>query len=187
MMDVEGRVRGIGLKDGLEFIKTEESEEGLRKVERIITDLGYPLKLEEINMTKFYPLGIVGALFMVAQEVFGWGDEQFRKMGEFSSRSSSIIRLFMKYFVSLDRVVERGQSMWDTYFNVGRISPRKVDKEGKEIIMELKNFSLHPLHCQYLRGYFSKMFGLILKTAPSVRETKCVHKGDDCHEFVIRW
>lgn len=187
LASIEGKVRGIGLRDGLVFIQKEEGEEGLRKIEEAMEDLGHPVSLESVNMTKFYSLRVVVILFVAAQEIFNWEDEKFNEMGEFSSTTSSIIRIFMKYLVSLERVVEKAQSMWNTYFSIGEIEIIEFDKEGKKIVMHLKKFNLHPLHCQYLKGYLSKMFGIILKTSAYVEETKCVHQGDDFHEFVLGW
>ena len=49
LMSLKGEVKGAGIKTHGEFILKEEEEEGLKKLEEIVTKLGYSIKYKEIK------------------------------------------------------------------------------------------------------------------------------------------
>ena len=55
-------------------------------------------------------------------------------------------------------------------------------------ILRLKGFSLHPIYCIYLGGYFRGVTQMLVKTPRlTFEETKCTFRGDEYHEYLIKW
>jgi len=187
LMKLEGEIRGVAIKSDLDFILKEEGEEGLKKLEETITKLGYPLKHKEINSMDFYPLGLEAITFVAIKRLFNFNDKKFQEMGGSEAKCSLLIRLFMKYFYSIERFAKEVSKIWREYFTVGDLKIIEFNKEKRYVILRLGNFRCHPLHCLSLLGYFPTIVQMIVGSKASCEETKCVHRGDKYHEFLLRW
>jgi len=184
-LKIKGEIRGLGFKTEAKFVLKEEGEEGLKKLEDQMAKLGYPYG--EIKAMDFYPLGLLAVNMLVIKRLFNYDDKKFQEMGKFEAKSSLIIRLFMKYFVSLERVAKEAPKMWRKYYTVGDLKVPEVNQEKRYIIIRIENFSLHPILCQILIGYFHSIVRMVLKGEITCEETKCVFRGDECHEFLMKW
>lgn len=187
LINIKGKVRGTALKTEADFIIKEEGEEGLKKLEEAIGALGYPIKYKKVKTMDFYPIGLVALTLLGSKRIFGFSNEKFEEMGAFESKISLLIRIFMKYFVSIDRAAKEVANMWKKYNTVGELEAVEYDKNKRYIILRLKDFDFHPLHCLTLKGYFSSILKMIVSEEVVCEETKCVHRGDDYHEFLLQW
>lgn len=187
LMALKGEVKGTGIKTHGEFVLKEEGVKGVKKLEDALANLGYPIKFEEIKSTDPCPFGVEALILLTIQRIFGYDDKKFNEMGRFHAKSSLIIRLFMKYFVSLERMAEEGPRIWKRYFSQGNLKAVEVDKQKKRIIFRVENFYFHPLHCQILKGSIPTIVQMVVRTKISCQETKCVHRGDQYHEFLMEW
>jgi len=185
LMKIEGEARGLGFQTEAKFVLKEEGEEGLKKLEAQMAKLGYPYS--KIKTMDFYPIGLLAVNMLVIKRLFNYDDKKFQEMGKFEAKSSLIIRLFMKYFVSLERVAKESPKMWRKYYTVGDLKVPEINQEKRYIIIRIENFSLHPILCQILIGYFQSIVRMVLKGETTCEETKCVFRGDECHEFLMRW
>jgi hypothetical protein len=137
----------------------------------------------------FYPVGLRILSLLVIREVFNFDDEDIRKMGTFATKKSLIIRLFMKHFLSMRRVVmKESQKMWSKHWTVGKLVPVELDEKQKYLVARVEEFNLHPVYCIYLEGYFAGIVHMLVKS-PKVdsKETKCAFKGGPYHEFIVKW
>ena len=185
---IKGEVRGIVIRTYGEFILKEEEEKGLKKLEDEMAKVGYPIKYKKIKVTSFFPLALQAVNLTVVKRLFGYNDKKFQEMGRFESKADTmIIRFFMKYFISLDIAAKAVPKMWRTYFTVGDIKAIELNKEKKYIILRLENFYHTPIICENLKGYFQGLTKMIVKKETICEETKCIHKGDDYHEFLLTW
>ncbi|XOB40899.1 MAG: hypothetical protein ACKKMP_03375 [Candidatus Nealsonbacteria bacterium] len=187
LLKLKGEVKGTGIKTHGEFILKEEGEEGLKKLEDVMLTLGHPIKFREIKATTSYPFGVEAVILLAIKRLFNYDDKKFQEIGRFHSKSSLIIRLFMKHFVSLERVAKESSQMWRRYFTVGDIEVVEIDKEKRRIIFKVKNFKFHPLHCQILNGSIATIIQMIIGHKVTAEETKCIHRGDEYHEFLLKW
>jgi hypothetical protein len=180
-------VRGNGLKNIANFILREKGEAGLREVSDAINQLGYKLNYNTVRGMDFYPIGLVPISLLVTQKLFNFGNKEFQQMGELDAKFTSLTRIFIKYFVSLDKAVKAAPTMWRTYNTAGDLRVTEYNKEKKYIILRIENFVLHPFHCQYLIGYFRGVIQMITGIKAVCQETKCVHRGDEYNEFLMKW
>lgn len=187
LMKNPGTVRGAGIKSYAQFILEKEGKEQLKRLEKEMEKAGYPIKYLEVGTMEVYPFGIEALTLILIKKLFGYGEEEFQKMGEFEMKVSLLIKLFMKYFVSLDRVAQEFPKMCRKHFSVGNFKIKELNKEKGEIVIRIEDFYFHPLHCPVLLGVFSEALRMITKKETQGKETKCIYKGDDAHEFYLSW
>ena len=186
LMSIKGEIRGLGFQTEANFVREKKGEEALKKLENEMARLGHPYS--KIRAMDFYPIGLLAVALLVIQRLFNFTDEDFKEMGQYEAKSSLVIRLFMKYFVSLENVSKEASNIWRKYYSEGDLKIVEMDEEEKKTIIRLENFKLHPILCHVLVGYFLSVIKMIVRSDHiTCQETKCVHKGDEYHEFVVRW
>jgi len=186
---IKGEIRGMALKSALDFVLKREGRDGLRKVENVMIDLGYPVEHNKINIMNFYSLIVETILFAVIKELFNYNEKDFYEMGEFQFRMPITIRLYMKYLSSVNSVVKAASKMYRIYFTIGNLGISEYNEKEKYMIVKLEDFYFHAayLYCQIFRGFFPSVIQMVVKTPVSCKETKCVDRGDEYHEFLLKW
>lgn len=187
LMNLSGKVRGVAFKTEEDFILREEGEEGLRKIEEALENVGCPLRFKEVKPMDFYPLGYIGLTQLLLKRVLNYSDEKIKELGRSEAKVSLIMKLFMKYFVSLDRVSKEVPKMWRKYYSVGNLKVIEKNEKEKRVIIRLEDFKVTPLHCLDLVGYFSAVLQMVVNSPVKAQETRCPFKGDQHHEFLLEW
>jgi len=188
LMGIKGEARGTHFRNDADFIIKEKGKEGLKKVEKELEWLGCPIEYEKINQFAFYPVGLRAVSLLAIKKVFNWPDEKIKELGIYAMKVSWIIRVFMKYFFSTEKVFNEAQKTWAKYFTVGELIVEKEDLKKKNVILKVKNFDLHPIYCKCLEGVFLELGKLILKPRKiSCEEIECSFRGGKGHRFLIRW
>jgi hypothetical protein len=110
------------------------------------------------------------------------------EMGKSAPKLSFIVKMLMKTFLSTKRTFQESSDYWRRHYLAGELVPAEIDEEKKYLYLRLKDFKVHPIICLYLTGFFYTIASLALKiTKIECKETKCSHKGDAYHEFLITW
>jgi len=189
LMKIKGEVRGVTFKTDIEYILREKGEGGLKEVEQALEKLGVNLKYKDIKTMDFYPVGLRVLSLLVIKDVFNFSNDKIKEMGLFATKVSLIIKLFTRYFLSLQRVFfKEAPRIWKKHWTVGTLLPVELNEKEQYAIIRLKNFNLHPIYCHYLGGYFCGVLQLIIKsTQITSEETKCSFLGDEYHEYLIKW
>ncbi|MBZ9572355.1 hypothetical protein KJA15_03430 [Patescibacteria group bacterium] len=130
LMKIKGEISGRIIKAAREYLVKEKGEEGMKKVRDAMTKLGYPINYRKIKSTDYYPLHLTTLTLLISKRLFNFDDKKFQEMGEFESKSSIIIRIFLKYFVSLEKLLKEAPKMWRKYFSIGdlKIVERNQEK-----------------------------------------------------------
>ncbi len=187
LMKIKGEVRGIALKSHVQFIVEEKGDGVFKKVENKMAELGQVVKYKSIRPMDFYPIGLEALTLLVVKELFNLSDEKLREIGEYQSKISLIVKLFTKYFVSMRVVTQKAPIMWRKYYTVGDLKVTELNEAEKYLILEIKNFKVHSPHCRMLEGYFANIVKMIVNKQANCKEIKCPFKGDNYHEFIIKW
>ena len=187
LMKIKGEVKGSALKAELQYILERKGKDGLERLEETLKDAGHPLTHKEIKALKFYPLGLWTLLLLAIQRVFNLKDEEMEQFGHIDVKLSFIIRLFIQKLIAIDIAIREAPKMWRKYFTVGNLEVIDLNKEKKYIIVRLNDFNAHSIHCRLLKGQFESALQMIFNTRGTCEETKCVYKGDDYHEFLLKW
>jgi hypothetical protein len=175
------------MKGHAKFIMKEKGKEGVERVEKELQKMGYDFDYDKLKKLKFYPLNLYCTELLVIKKIFNYNNEKFKEIGEFNCKTSLLVRLFMKYFVSLARMAEQAPLFWGKYFTVGNTKVTECREKEKRVILRIEDFHTTPLLCEVARGFFSGLCQMIVGREGECKEIKCTHRGDDCHEFLFEW
>jgi len=192
LIEFPGKIKGAAIKGHMEYILEKKGAEGLKAVEKEIERLGYHIEYKEIKETEWYPAGLEMVSSYAIINTFNWGEKEFGEMAESLPKVSFIVRFFMKYFASPEKMFEIATSrLWERYYNFGYLEgvDFKRTKRDGYAVLRLKNFKLHPLTCDFLGHFFIGVFKLAEPRFKEItfKETKCMFRGDDFHEYLIKW
>jgi len=188
LLSREGHVKGEVFRTHAEYINYREGEEGVKKVEERMADLGAPVKLREKKSFKWEKEGLSSLVIVVAKDTFNWTEDDIFDMGSFSLKVSFFLKAVIHYFVSLESVIKKASESWDKQFDFGSLEVVDFSEKEKLIVIRTHDFEMHPLNCRFHAGYFKAIISLAVKSEKiTVEETKCNHKGDEYHEYKVTW
>jgi len=188
LMRLKGNSRGEILRTHAIYILYRKGEEGLREVEKKMEELGYPLRFKGIHPLSWYPEALSVLVILCAREIFKWKDSDIFDMGNSAPKYSFIVKLLMRYFVSLRRCFEEAPNYWREHFDFGEMEASEISEKEKYLVVRAKGYKFHPLICNFHLGYLLRIAQFIIKNEKiAIEETKCIHKGAPYHEYVISW
>jgi len=183
-----GQARGVVFVTDAKYILNRKGEDGLRLVEERTKEWGHFIDYRNIRNMEWYPIGLRALSLLAVKEVFNWTDKHIEDMGYSAPSYSFIVKLLMKYFLTLKQTYEKSPAYWVKHYNVGRLKAPEYNEEGKYCVLQLRDFKIHPILCSYYKGYFRKIAELgARQKIISCEEVKCAFKGDGYDEYVIRW
>jgi hypothetical protein len=188
LMKMEGGCAGAIFQTDVQYIQRVEGEGGLKAVETEIENIGYHIDYNNIKLMVMYPIGLRALSLLVAEEVFDWDDARIMDMGRCAPKHSFMTKLVSRFFSSMKNFAKTAPEYWRKQWNIGSLECVELDKNKRHAILHLSNFEVDPILCKYISGYLLGSFEILgaVKNA-KVEEVKCIHKGDDCHELIIRW
>ncbi len=185
---IEGEITGDCIMLDFDFILEQKGEKELKKIEDAMAEAGYTVNHKNIKRTALYPVGALVALDIAVSKIFNYKEKDFEKMGRTEAKiSSMLIRAFMRYFVSIDMAARNAQRMWEAHYKFGNLKITEYDKKKRYAIVRIENFRTHPFLCYVFKGYIAAILEMIIGKDPVCRETKCIHRGDEYHEFILSW
>ncbi len=183
-----GKVKGEVFRTHAEYIRLREGEEGLKRLEEKMAELGAPINFKETKPFEWVREGVSSLSIVTAKEIFNWTDKDVFEMGRYAPKASFIIKVLIRYFVSTKKIFEEASKYWDKHFNFGSLEPVEYNEEEGKLRLRVKGFKTHPTVCIFHAGYFKGVTEFTVKTKNiDVEEVKCAHRGDDYHEFLITW
>lgn len=188
LIRLSGETRGVTLKTDSEYVLSQKGKKALIKVEAELARIGYPLKYDQIEAMNFYPIGLRMISLLTIQKVLGFTNQDIKKMGAAAPKISLVIKLFAKFFFSLEKTVKQAPKMWEKHYSVGDFYATAYEKK-KYAVIKLKRLDLDPVFCHYLKGYLSTIIQMIVDARVTVKETKCSFrdKNEKYHEFELKW
>jgi len=188
LKNFQGNAKGEVFRMHAQYIKSKEGEEGLKKLEKRMEELGVPIDIENVKPFEWKSEGISALIILTSKEVFGWTKEDVFQMGRFAPRFSFVLKVMAQYLISIETLFKNSPKYWKKNYDFGKIEPIKIDMEKQELIVREIGIATHPLVCVYHAGYFKGISEFVLggKEA-TVKETACVHEGADYHEFLLSW
>jgi hypothetical protein len=188
LMKIKGECRGVHLKNDADFVLRKKGKEGLRKLEEELEKIGCPIKYEQIKPLGFYPVGWRAISLLMIKKLFGWQDKEIKELCGFASGISLIVRIYMKFFHSVEKAVEKAPQMWREYFTEGKLVVVDYSEEKRYAILEIRNFDLHQVYCRCLEGYLEMIIKMIVKAKKvECKEIECTFLGGKCHRFKANW
>lgn len=189
LLAVPGEVKGVVFQTDANYVLKNKGEEGLKLLEEKTNELGLPINYREASALKSYPIGLRVISLILIKDTFNWNEKDIRKMGYEAPKTSFIVKLLMKFFISFVRLMQEVPKYWKEHYTVGRLDVVKVDDSKKEAILNLVEIKIHPIFCKYLEGYFEKIYEFSTEGKKGeCKETECIFNGSSCHryEFYIK-
>ncbi len=186
VMAVKGEVRGIVFKTDAEFVLKEKGEKSLKAVEEELARIGYPLNYKKLKTMSFYPLGVRVLSLLAIKKVCRFSEEDIKRMGAHAPKASFVIKLFAGFFFSITKTAEQAPKMWHKHYTVGRLTAESHE-EKRYTVIRLHDLVIHPILCSYLSGYFATIVQMVVNAPVKTTEIKCPHRGDEYHEFLMKW
>ena len=189
IMKIEGKVRGAVFQTDARYVLEKKGKKGLEMLKEEIKKTGQPISYDEkISATGWYPLSWRVLSLLTIQRIFNWGEKEIFDMGTQAPKYSFIVKALLRYFVSLEKTFTESAEYWEEHYSVGELGAPEIDIKGKHLVLRLKDFKIHPILCPYFKGYFKAIARLSVRTERmTIKETKCMFRGDPYHEFVIDW
>ena len=187
LMKNPGQIKGTSFLGDIEYVREKKGEEGLKRVEEETKKLGFPIEYGKIKENDWYSIGLRLVSFTAILNTFGWGEKELAEIAQNSPKVSFIIRFFMKYFVSPEKIF-RGAAgrIWKRYYSTGSLRAMDFfrDEKGGWAILRVERMKNHPMSCFFI-GAFKLSEPRFMDI--NFEETKCTYRGDDCDEFLIKW
>lgn len=188
LMKIRGNVRGEGILTDIEYVREKRGEQGVKKIEEKLAELGYLINFKEIESLGWYPQKLDVLKILVIKEIFNWSDKDIFEMASFGPQISFLVRMLIKYFLSAKKSFKRSPNYWRQHYDTGELEAYEFNEKEKYIIFRLKDYKTHPIMCVIFAGYFLQMSRYVLKSRNiKIKETKCMFKGDPYHEYVVSW
>lgn len=187
LMGKKGNVKGEAFKSHQAFIISKEGESGFKKVEEKLIELGHPIDFAKIEANKMYPAPLAVLVVLVAKKIFNWDDEVIKESGKFNLKNSFIMKMFLRYFVSPQSIPKFLPNFWRKEYDFGEVESVKSENDN-QFIVRIKDYDLHPINCTAFIGIGEETLKYVTRGKRIiVKETKCNHRGDDYHEYVVTW
>ncbi len=186
----KGKEREEILRSFKNFVLNKEGEEGLEKLQKELQNYKLSIDLQKrfspFNWTNEWEIIFI---FLVTKKVFLWTDKDFFNLGEYTVKTSFIFKTSaINYLISIDTMLKAVPYLWNKHFDFGKMVSHEINKEESFLILRLYDFDFHPVYCNYLKGYLFTAGRLCLtKKEISIKETRCIHRGDEFHEFKVSW
>ncbi len=184
-----GEVRGVVFKTDRRFIFDRGGEEGVKKVEEELEKMNCPFNYEEeADNMSFYPIGMRTMSIIAISKAFNMDKKGVIEMGFNAPKFSLMIKFFMRYFLSPEKIFERAGEIWEKHYTVGKLEPMKINEQEKYMKARISEIELHPIFCDYLCGYFSSIMKMGLGEDLEGGEIKCNYEiKEDGYYFVLEW
>jgi len=181
---IEGEIIGSSLKTDRAFIIEKQGMEGLKKVEAEMEKLGYPLKYEEIDKYKWYPVQQDFLSLLLTQKIFNWDNKTIQEWGRWGAKTNFVIKL-MARLVSKETISKLASKYWKKYYTKGEIE-FELNNKKKIGIVTIKDFAIYDVHARFLEGYFHQIMCLMVPSQ-KLRVEKSKYIGSDIHQFKVSW
>ncbi len=188
LMEIPGEARGMHFKNDSQYVLSKWGEEGLKKVEKELEKVDCKINYREIRPLDFYPIGLRPISLLAIKKALNLKDDDVRDLGSFGATASLIVKLYLKFFYSVSVITEKAPEIWQGYFTVGELKVIEFNEKEKYSILEVRNADLHPVFCSLcLEGYLRSIVKMVVKSEVTCEEKKCTFKGDENHEYLIKW
>jgi hypothetical protein len=187
IMKIEGRERGVDIKNLIKYAKLKKGEDGHKKIVEALDSIGYELPdTDKIDDMEWIPAS-VPTMYMIAMYiVFEWDENDLFEMGKRVLAFSPLTKIFIRYFISVPKTFKTAADKWNNHYDFGHAEAIEITSHS--VVLRLCDFKKHQLTCYYLMGMLTQAieFSTGSKNIQS-RERKCIFKGDECHEFEFEW
>ena len=133
ILSLEGRAKGVVFQTDLSYILKKWGEDGLKKIEGQLKELGCPIDYRQIRAMEWLPMGARILSLMVVKDGFQLGDEDIKGMGRNAPKVSFLLRFLLRTVVSPAATLEHTRQLWKNHYTRGKVFAeyREEEKIGR--------------------------------------------------------
>lgn len=185
---LQTHVKGSAFHTRLQWLRLQEGEAGLRRVQAEVDDEFAEVLNGGVRMADWYSFEWYVALNEVLDRLYGNGDLALVKtLGRHGADANltTIYRLFFKVG-AVKWIIARAARIWSMHYDTGQLLVREFP--GEEVELEIVNFARpHRVHCLSVQGWAERAAELSGGTNVALREVSCRALGDERCRFRITW
>lgn len=145
---------------------------------------------ERLRSLGWYPYEGFAGFLEAADATFGTGDLAFCRQLGHESAKLDLESTFgdFRANASTENLIRGCTLVWSTYYrDAGRMDA--ISWQPDRTILRITDFQdMHPGHCRLMEGWMIQAMATIGATVhDDASETRCMSRGDDCHEFSCTW
>lgn len=187
----EGQVRGAAFKTDAEYVKNNLVEEAFQKLKDEMQRLGYPIDYDKVNAMDWYPIGVRALHIEVMKDIFNWDDAQTVKVGNMAPKRSLILKLLMKFFVSVEKAVKAAPAIYAKHYTVGIMEITALNPEEQYFIATVKGSQIlydSNAFARHIEGYLTRGISFVVP-GKEVKSSQRKYLKDEvpCVEYKIFW
>lgn len=188
LLQKNGNIKGETINFILQYLQKKEGDDALEKLKERLSQLELPFDVTRVKNFSLIKDSIVAIVMLAIKDVFQWTDDDIFEMGKAEPKNSFIVRLLMKYLVSIEKTFERAPDFWRKFYDFGYLETIEFSDSEKYFKLGVYEYDTDPVMCKYLAGFIHTMVAFSMKEkSVSIEETKCIYKGDSYHEYTVSW
>jgi hypothetical protein len=186
IMKIEGEVKGVSLQIDAGYVERKWGKEGLDRIKRKLAEVGFPIDFQKISALEWRPAGLRILSLLAIKEIFGLDDEGIKEMGRLAPIHSFIVKLLLKYAVTIRIGIKHLDEIWRKNHAIGEMSG-EYQKGDKCLYVYLKNVKYHPVYCKFLEGFIEGTASFAISKNAECKEVTCPFNNGAYHTYVVRW
>lgn len=182
------QIKGSSIRGALRFVKESGYAGGTRALVARLPSTVRPIFDRPILAGSWYPYEAFGELLATVDAELGRGDRSLmRQLGHDAAKKDvSGAFQFVRIFTSLSKIAPKAHTFWPRVCDSGRFELLEAgDDFTVSALFEFPD--IHPCHCEHLAGWLEGMCLAMHAESASATHSRCVHRGDDCCAFDVRW
>jgi len=183
-----GRIKGIGYKAELQFVRSNYGEETLGRILASLSEEDRAILQGRVLTSDWYPQAPLERFRQaVARHAADADLRVIEEMGRFSAEFAltGIYRVFLAV-LSPGWGIKKAGNLFSKYFDGGKASV--VEHGPKDVSVRISDWpDASATLCVLIKGYFEKSLELAGARMVAVRKTACVNRGDPYCEYRALW
>lgn len=186
---LKGKVRGATLKTDIEYVANKYGKQGVEKLKKELKKTGENIDYNKIKNINWYPVSWRILSLVVINKTFNMTDKDMEDMGYSAPSNSFLVKIILRYFISLEKTFKECSKYWEKHWSVGRLYSKDINLEKKCLVLQLQDIDVHPILYNFLKGYFRAIAELMIKVKKiKVTIKKCdLGNKKSCDEFILKW
>lgn len=120
---MKGEVRGVVFNTDADFVERRGG-----KIEDVESRVSFTYS--EIQAMEFYPLDQRIASLEAIKEVLDLDDEGVVEMGRVAPKTSLLVKMFARFFFSIEKTLGHSSEMWSKHYTVGYLGAERTDRKS---------------------------------------------------------
>ena len=187
----EGEVKGVAFKTDAEYVKNKLGDEALEKLKAEMARLGFPIDYDKTKAMDWLPIGLRALHLEVIKDLFNWDDDEIKKAGNAAPKRSFILRLLLKYLVSVEQTIKLAPIAYKKHNSVGEFETVEYDLKEQYLVGRVKGSQIlfdSSAFASHIEGYLARGLSYVVPGKEVLSSHRKYTENNISYvEFKISW